>query len=199
MSPLPNFQPSAPNILMWRSGWVPGREPTSAMFGAQYSPGMTIAREIQYRLGGRIGIINCAIPGTSIRAWQRGHLFYELCLDKVRAAKLTGAIIGAVLMSQGENDTFSIKAARAWPVLALAFARDFRQDIGAPRVPFVFAQLGYDPGGRPGWAALRNLQASIVNQNRRMIYTLDLDKWDGIHYNTAAQDEIGRRAAEVLK
>jgi hypothetical protein len=179
-APLPLFQTTSNNIQVWRGTWQTAAEP---IHGNGYAgPGLAFAVSLLALLGpsAQIRLIPCAVSGTSIEQWQRGQTVYQDAVTKTCAA-LAGGTLSGVLFSQGEADTFDQAKAGNWATLALQFARDFRTDTGRLEVPFIYAQLGSNPGdpARVAWDALRDtIQPSLYNPAVypyiRMVRTLDL-------------------------
>ncbi|MEM6449261.1 MAG: sialate O-acetylesterase [Cyanobacteria bacterium P01_D01_bin.105] len=155
-----------------------------------------------------IGLIPCARSGSSITEWQRNlsdETLYGSCLKRVRAASPMGTVAG-ILFFQGEADTINPQQfpnlqpdADAWAEKFALFAYNFRQDIGSPNTPFIYAQLGQpeDLEGLPNWAQVQQQQASIQIPNGVMIETRDLPM-DGIHFTPDSYQIIGQRFAEAI-
>jgi hypothetical protein len=201
MADIPQTQWTSGTVAMWKtSGWAKGKEPTGIYSGSRFSSSMSFAREIQQSFGSsyRVGIVNCALAGTKISQWQRGNVLYENCVNWVKNAK-GNDVISAIIMLQGEADTRRMEDVNAWTVRASTFARNLRVDIGASSAPLIFARLGYNPEdtNHPFWGNLYSKQALLVGNMRYMITTEDLEKYDGIHYATPSQIEIGKRAARM--
>ena len=113
-----------------------------------------------------------------------------------------------ILFFQGEADAVDPKLfpslrpdAEAWAEKFATFAFNFRQDIGQPNLPLVYAQLGSpadeDTEGLPYWDAIKTQQENIQIPSARMIVTEDLPM-DGIHYTTNSYEVIGQRFAEAM-
>ena len=155
-----------------------------------------------------IGLIPCAKSGSSISQWDKSlsdQSLYGSCLKRVRAASTMGTVSG-ILFFQGEADTIDPKefpslnpAADAWAEKFATFAYNFRQDIGNPGTPLVYAQLGQpdDLQGLPNWALVQEQQANIQIPNAKMIVTNDLPMM-GIHYTPDSYAAIGERFAEAI-
>ena len=155
-----------------------------------------------------IGLIPCAKSGSSITQWAKSlsdHSLYGSCLKRVRAASTMGTVSG-ILFFQGEADTIDPKqfpslspAADAWAEKFATFAYNFRQDIGNPGTPLVYAQLGQpdDLQGLPNWALVQEQQVNIQIPNAKMIETNDLPM-AGIHYTPDSYVTIGQRFAEAI-
>ncbi len=201
----PQSQQIRSNIKVWTStGWKVASEPLQ---GTYASPGLGFALALQDLYGASydIGLVPCAVSGSSIEQWQKGQPIYNDCLNKTLAALATqpGTYISGVLFAQGEANTYTQASADGWTTLALAFARDIRTDAGNLAVPFLYAQLGADPllPTHPYWTYLQGLQATLQNPAVypyiRMIKTLDLPTSAQHFLNAEAYAILGRRFASM--
>ena len=176
-----------------------------AGFGPAFIFAKTLISQNQNQM---IGLIPCAKSGSSITDWQESlsdETLYGSCLKRVRAASTMGEPAG-ILFFQGEADAVDPKLfpslrpdAEAWAEKFATFAFNFRQDIGQPNLPLVYAQLGTpeDTEGLPNWNAIKAQQESIQIPNAKMIMTEDLPM-DGVHYTTESYKVIGQRFAEAM-
>ena len=174
-----------------------------------FGPALAFARSLLTKNSAQpIGLIPCAKSGSSIIEWEKSlddQTLYGSCLKRVRAASTMGTVSG-ILFFQGEADTVDPEqfpdlnpAADAWAEKFATFAYNFRQDIGNPGTPLVFAQLGQpdDLEGLPNWALVQQQQENIQIPNAKMIKTNDLPM-AGIHYRPDSYVAIGERLAEAL-
>ena len=117
-----------------------------------FGPALAFARSLLTKNSTQpIGLIPCAKSGSSIAEWEKSldeRTLYGSCLKRVRAASTMGTVSG-ILFFQGEADTVDPEqfadlnpAADAWAEQFATFAYNFRQDIGNPGTPLVYAQLG---------------------------------------------------------
>ncbi len=152
----------------------------------------------------RIGLIPCAVGGTSIRRWQKGADLYEnairrakLALEQTRGA---GGNIRGVLWLQGEADSRP-GTIETYPADLTALVDALRADLNLPALPFIAATI-IEPTAAPA-ADLRNQMNRILlalPQQRPATACVDARDimttiGDNVHYDTPAQDEIGRRFA----
>lgn len=178
---------------------------------AGFGPGMDFAFAILERNPEVvIGLIPCAKNSSGIIEWQRdlsdGSL-YGSCLKRVRAASPMGKISG-IMFFQGETDAADPLEypdlplhPSDWSELFTAFAKDFRNDLGQPDLPVVFAQIGstWSSEGFPNWDVVKEQQGSTRLPVSAMIITDDLQLMDGLHFTTDSYRTIGKRFADSYR
>ena len=155
-----------------------------------------------------IGLIPCARNGASITDWAKNpsdQSLYGSCLKRIRAASPMGTVNG-ILFFQGEADAIDPQQfptlqpdADAWAEKFATFAYNFRADIGNPRLPLNYAQIGQtgDLEGLPNWSAVQAQQENIQIPDAAMIVTKDLPM-DGIHFTADGYRTVGQRFAAAL-
>lgn len=220
-APVPKDLTSSANIFLFGNDyrWKVAQEPTddatdqvdivSLDKGTGFGPSFVFAKTLISKNSNQfIGLIPCALAGSTITDWQRSlsdETLYGSCLKRVRAASPMGTVAG-ILFFQGEADTVDPQQfpalqpdANAWAEKFATVAYNFRQDIGSPNVPLVYAQIGQpeDLEGLPNWAQVQQQQASIQIPNSAMIETSDLPM-DGIHFTTDSYKVIGQRFADAI-
>jgi hypothetical protein len=173
---------------------------------AEVGPGLFFARALRRERRRPILLIPCAKGGSSIGQWKPGSgrdTLYESCLAR---AKLAGGRVAGILWYQGESDTGTAEAAARWPAAFARLVAQFRRDLGASRLPFVFVQLSPPPerAGRaaryPAWAMLQAAQASLSIRCTAMATAADLEtKPDELHLTTAGQRILGARLASAMR
>ena len=176
---------------------------------AGFGPALVFAQRLLEDSDQAIGLIPCAKSGSSITEWERSlsdRTLYGSCLKRVRAASTMGTVSG-ILFFQGEADAVdpaqypNIKPAPdTWAEKFATFAYNFRQDIGSPNTPLVYAQLGQpsDLEGLPNWGLIQQQQENIQIPNASIIKTNDLPMTD-VHFTAEGYVEIGKRYAEAIK
>jgi hypothetical protein len=156
----------------------------------------------------RIGLIPCAVGGTRIDLWQKGARLYD---NAVRRAKLAvettapvkGRIRGALWL-QGEADSPPDRAA-VYEAKLLKLVDDLRADLGEPDLPFIACTIGEmkadtDRQQRPAINTIL-LKLPELRPNTACVDARELKTsiGDGVHFDTAAQNEIGKRYAEQYR
>ena len=155
-----------------------------------------------------IGLVPCAVGGTPLSRWSRGGDLYSNALVRAKIALRDGTLKG-ILWHQGENDSTHLETAQTYEDRLIKMIGDLREDLGAPEVPFVVAQIGEflysrkDPSKTPH---ARMINAALANIPKRVSNTACVKstglthKGDEVHFDTKSEREMGRRfAAEMLK
>jgi hypothetical protein len=172
---------------------------------AGVGPGLAFATAVAARTPGvRLGLIPCAVGGSAIALWQRGAKLYDQAVRRARLARDQAAPLRprfrAALWLQGEADATDERLP-VYEAKVLRLIDDLRADLGEPALPFLACTIGEmspDGGGRRK-ADLNRLLLSLPG---RRPHTACVDAreirthiGDQVHFDTAAQEEIGRRYA----
>lgn len=203
---------SSPHVLTLDANneWVYAKEPLH-----YYEPGRTgldcglsFGKELSSLYGKNItiGLIPCAIGGSSIEQWlgdstYRNVTLYSNLLKKVRDAAANGVFKG-ILWHQGETNANTTHYKNYKEKLERFFTR-LRNDIGDPALPIYAGQLA------SFLSRTTNPFADSVNQdlqilsvsmkNMFVINTTDLTpKSDSIHFDSRSQRIMGKRFAEKV-
>ncbi len=149
--------------------------------------------------GCRIGIVCMARGGTSIEEWRKGRQkpwpLYDSAVAATKAALADGkGVLKGVLWHQGESNS---GRALGYPVRLQKLVRDLRADLNAPRVPFVFSQLG---PWRARYAAFNRMIAEQPHVIARTacVNTTGLTAIDDAHLDSASQRRLGVRYAQAM-
>jgi hypothetical protein len=177
---------------------------------AGVGPGLAFAEVLSGREpGARIGLIPCAVGGTSINLWVKGAKLYEEALCRARLALQSTAPVKArlrgVLWLQGEADA-NEKGMATYEAKLLKLVDDLRTDLAIPDLPFIACTIGEfkpDADGQKK-AEMNQLFLSLPGKrpHTACVDARDLKGHigDGVHYDTESQTAIGRRfAAKYLE
>ena len=150
----------------------------------------------------RIGLVPCAVGGTSIQAWAPGAQDkatrthpYDDMLKRAREAQGAGILKG-ILWHQGEANRNASGQYGEW--LAELIAR-LRKDLEAPDVPFVAGELA--PFRAEESEATKAFNETVQGLSKKVknyacASASDLGhKGDRLHFSTEAARELGRRYA----
>jgi len=140
-----------------------------------------------------IGLIPCAVGGTSLDEWRPGGALYTNAVARAHEAMKRGTLAG-ILWHQGEADIAHDKVVTYGDRFASMVAH-LRADLGAERVPLVIGQIGQ----------FRNVNAefnAVVPSVARgvplcsYVTTENLkDRGDRLHFDTPSLYILGERYA----
>ena len=148
------------------------------------------------RKGVPIGLIPCAVGGTSINRWVESGDLWSNAVARTRIALGSGTLKG-ILWHQGEGDC-SASAAPAWGAKFEGMIASFRREFGP--VPFVAGELGryLDNTGWPVINAhLHALEGKVPAYRVASSEGLTPNS-DNVHFNTESLREFGLRYAEAM-
>jgi len=168
-------------------------------------PGLTFAESLlETKKDGGIGLIPCAVGGTAISLWQKGAKLYE---EAVRCAKLATASttklqgkIRGVLWLQGEADSKEERVSQ-YSERLLKMIDDLRSDLKDDTLPFIACTIleGADRTKPSGKSKINEILLSLPKQRKGTVCVDARDLTghigDNVHYDTASQEEMGRRFA----
>jgi peptidoglycan/xylan/chitin deacetylase (PgdA/CDA1 family) len=169
-------------------------------------PGLYFARYVLASSGRPIGLIPCALGGSTIAQWDPAgkihgdSTLYGAMLNRVRSAG-TRHIKGLVWY-QGESEAF-ISQTETYEVKLLALIDSFRRDIGKPDLPVLIVQIGRvinrDTMMDRNWEAIRNIQLKVISDRPNLYLTsgIDLELDDCVHFSTLSNQRLGARLAEL--
>jgi len=186
--------------------WVPAVDPVH--FDKRFAgvgPGLTFGKMLAGREASvRIGLIPCAVGGTSISKWLPGvqdnvtksHPYD----DAVRRAKLAqaGGVLKGILWHQGEGDQAPDNA-KAYAKRLVDLVKRLRKDLNAPDVPFVAGELGEFLSERRHGVDDAMKRAMLALRHTAWVSSAGLKhKGDKVHFSARGARELGRRYAQAI-
>lgn len=172
---------------------------------AGVGPGLAFAEAVAARQPRiRVGLIPCAVGGSPIAQWQKGARLYDQALRRARlaleqSAGAGGRIRGALWL-QGEADA-SDERLPVHEGKLLRLVDDLRADLQSPELPFIACTIGEmtpDAAGRRK-VDMNRLLLSLPDKRSGTACVdareLTSHIGDSVHFDTAAQEEIGWRFA----
>ncbi|MBI5693960.1 MAG: sialate O-acetylesterase [Verrucomicrobia bacterium] len=175
---------------------------------AGVGPGLAFAAAlVDQRPNVAVGLIPCAVGGSPINQWQRGARLYDEALRRARLAlqatePVQGRIRG-VLWLQGEANANAAGLA-VHETRLLQLVDDLRADLAQPDLPFLACTIGEmgDTAKLADQAAMNRILLALPSRRAgtACVDARDLKTHigDSVHFDTAAQNEIGRRFAAQL-
>ena len=178
--------------------WVPAKDPLhfdkpSAGVGL----GSQFAREVwRADTNATIGLIPCAVGGTSLDQWKPGGALYQAAVARATAAMKQGQLAG-ILWHQGESDSGDPKKVASYAERFSAMIGQLRQDLKTERVPVVLGEL--IPGHGQNDAINAVLPQAVKQTPRSALASAAGLGNKALHFNSADLRTFGQRyAAEYL-
>ncbi|KAL0325510.1 UNVERIFIED_CONTAM: putative carbohydrate esterase [Sesamum radiatum] len=196
---------SSPKILRLNSEhkWEEARPPLhrdiDILKACGIGPGLAFANSILKKniSIGDIGLVPCAIGGTQISQWRRGHTLYKQLMSRAHAALQDGGIIRAILWYQGESDTRSQEDAKLYKMRLAKLITDIRSDLKLPELPVILVALASAEG--PYIDEVRNAQLGIDLPNVKCVDAKGMKIGsDGLHLSTEGEVQVGQMMANAF-
>jgi hypothetical protein len=151
-----------------------------------------------------IGLVPCAVGGSSIKLWQKGAKLYDEALRRAKLAQQTTAPVQArirgVIWLQGEANARPEELPQHAERLR-AMIEALRADLALPELPFIACTIG-EMKGEPLLTNLKAMNDILLALPKSVTHTACVDArdlkthiGDQVHFDTAAQNEIGKRFA----
>ena len=194
-----------------RNQWVEAKEPLHFYEpnAAGLDCGKSFAQELLAKVPDSvtIALVPCAVGGSSVFQWvdneeHRGVTLLSNFSQKVALAKKKGAIKG-ILWHQGERNANAGDLPNYSDALLGLFTK-FRTAVTNDDLPIVMGELGRfaEPEEKAAYFDdINTLLLKIAEGDDRLflVSSEGLDhKGDNLHFNSAAQRELGKRYAEVM-
>lgn len=175
---------------------------------AGVGPGLAFAESLrEQQPQAQIGLIPCAVGGSSIGRWQPGQKLYDAAVRRaklaVKATQSVGGTIRGVLWLQGEADANEAGLAAHRAHLE-TLIDSLRRDLNSPELPFIAATIGEMRDERQEFREQMNellLDLPAIRPHTACVDARELKTHigDSVHFDTAAQNEIGRRYAVAYR
>jgi Domain of unknown function (DUF303). len=194
-----------------KNQWIEAKEPLHFYEpdAAGLDCGMSFAQELLAKVPDSvtIALVPCAVGGSSVFQWlndedHRGVTLLSNFNQKVALAKKKGVIKG-ILWHQGERNANAEDLPRYSDALLSLFTK-FRTMVQNEDIPIVMGELGRfaEPEEKAAYFNdINTLLGTIAEEDGRLflVSSEGLDhKGDHLHFNSAAQRELGKRYAEVM-
>ena len=143
-----------------------------------------------------VGLIPCAMGGSSLDEWKSGGQLYSNAVARARAAMKNGTLAG-ILWHQGESDSSHAKVVTYAERFA-AMIGQLREDLSAKNVPVIVGELGRFR------AASAEFNAALPEVVRRVSRCACVtseglsDRGDHTHFDSPSLQILGRRYATAF-
>lgn len=180
-----------------QQAWEPAKNPLNKystirkrLSIQKIGPAWSFAQRLSAK-GRKIGLLVNARGGSSLNEWQKGGTYYNEAVMRALQAQKNGKLIG-VLWHQGESDRNNWNS---YEQKFKAFIEVLRKDLKAPSVPVVVGEIG-------NWKGTSDSINQVISNLKHQIPNLDFVEaaelshvGDSIHFDRAAQIELGKRYA----
>ncbi len=175
--------------------WVPAQDP---LHFDKPAAGVGLGSEFARTLANTdptmsIGLIPCAVGGTTLDQWKAGGTLYNAAVARTREALKKGKLDG-ILWHQGESDRAPTTVA-TYPARFTAMTTQLRQDLNTTEIPLIVGELGRF---RPDQTEFNAMLPGLVQQlpHCALVTSEDLvDGGDKLHFNSASLRTFGQRYA----
>ncbi|GFP82460.1 probable carbohydrate esterase at4g34215 [Phtheirospermum japonicum] len=207
----PECQPN-PQILRLNPelAWEEAREALHAGIDKKtcgIGPGLVFANSVLQRDPniGVIGLVPCAVGGTSISQWLPGSELYVKMLSRAQAALSSGGgQIQALLWYQGENDMVNEATAYQYKTNLETLFTQLRSDLQLPNLRVALASTG--KVGKPYFGTyfdvVRSAQLEMPSllPNVKCVDALGLEvnSFDYLHLTAEAEVKLGKMMAAAF-
>jgi hypothetical protein len=188
--------------------WVPAKDPLH--FDKTYvgtGLGFTFGKIVSKNSKKKIGLIPCAVGGTTISQWMPGAFDkttnthpYDDAVRRIKIAMENGRLKG-ILWHQGEGDS-DVERVLFYKQRFDSMLVNLKNDLSVnmDKIPIVIGELDYFFCLKNKYAPKLNdvlLQLSKTHKNIALVKAEGLThKGDSVHFDAASQRELGRRYAE---
>jgi peptidoglycan-N-acetylglucosamine deacetylase len=169
-------------------------------------PGIYFARHLHENTGQDIGLIPCALGGSTIDQWDPNHsrsgdsCLYGAMLKRIQSTG--GHQIKGLIWYQGESEAM-LGIPESYETKLLALIDAIRSDLEKPELPIMIVQIGrlitQNPLMAKDWEAIREIQRQIVKKRPNLYLTsgIDLELDDVAHLSTQSNQVLGMRLGEI--
>lgn len=197
---------------MLRMGrWQPMSEPVNPdrdIFTIRFHSGISLAAsfadEVAKFTKKEVGLIPCADGGTKISQWQPGGILFDHAVMMTKLAMRTSEL-GGIIWHQGESDCRDFDK-QQYCAHFLNFMTELRKELNAEQLPLIIGEISREisdewnlgDGPQKMNQLLHELKNEIPCCEVACVDGLEL-KEDGLHFNSVACRELGRRYFQKYK
>ncbi len=175
---------------------------------AGVGPGLTFGKAMAAAYpDATIGLIPCAVGGTSIKDWKKGakheqtqYYPYDDMLKRTLFA-LNSGILKGVIWHQGEADS-KPGSFNTYEAQLISLIQQLRNELDLPELPFVLGTLGdFVVDDNPYADSINVIIQSIPKKVVKTDYVVSeglTDKGDAIHFDSQSARELGEKYARAM-
>ncbi len=161
--------------------------------------GVRLGNQLRAGLGVPVGLLQLAIGSTGIATWQSAGSSWANVVANLTAD--SGTDFEAALWHQGETDVSDGTSEASYRAQLENVIAQARTLSGRPGLPFGVAIVGRVTGGAAGYDGIRRAQRDVATGTAGAFIagaTLDTTLTDGVHWDTASYERVGRRYAQSV-
>lgn len=191
-----------PRIFMMdrENRWVPARDPVhfdKSMAGVGLCSSFA-REEAGKHPRDTIGLIPCAVGGSSLAQWMPGQKLYQIAVSRTRLAQKDGRLVG-ILWHQGESDSNYDSTMMSYTTRFRNFITQLRTDLDAQDVPVVVGEFGDFFSSSKKMNPIMHRVAAQTSlcgcaSAKRLTH-----RGDHLHFNSKSLGILGKRYHEVFK
>jgi hypothetical protein len=194
-------------LMLTKNGeWLPAKHPLHfdkpKVVGI--GPGIAFGLAMLDQQKRPIGLIPCAVGGTSINSWKPGGYDsatkthpYDDALLRLQKALLSGTLKG-IIWHQGEADSPVEKRKDYLEKLSILIER-WRSIVQNPNLPFVAGEIGNFNDVHIAFNQELNALPTLVKNTAVVSANALVDKGDHLHFDGPSANELGKRYAAKMK
>lgn len=168
-------------------------------------PGLYFAEDIIRNTDRSVGLIPCALGGSTINQWDPSKKslgdssLYGAMMNRISSV---GEKIKGLVWYQGESEAM-LRQTKDYEKKFLRLIDSFRKDVGNPNLPVIYVQIGKfnirDSAMSRSWEKIREIQREVLSKRKNvyMVTGIDQPLDDCIHLSTKGQKTLGKRIGEM--
>jgi len=165
--------------------------------------GMSFADDLQKITKKTIGLIPCAVGGTSLDEWKKGGELYSKAVNTTKEA-LRESVLKGILWHQGEADSGTYEKASSYKDRFLSMINSMMEDLNCKDIPVIIGGLGaflqFHNGICNYWSVINHLLEQLCSERNNFAFVSAeglTDNGDTLHFNSESLREFGKRYARA--
>ena len=196
------------DVFMFRENdWIIAKEPihTDKPELAGIGLGMSFADELQKESQKCIGLVPCAVGGTSLDEWRKGGELYTNAVNTIRKA-LEKSKLKGILWHQGEADSGTMENANSYKERFVEMISSLKNDIDCSDVPVIVGGLGdfleLLDNKCNHWPVINKALNQLCIEDSTFVFVNSeqlTHNGDTLHFNSQSLREFGLRYGQAWK